>query len=92
MCNMLNIMAIDTFLKPAINRLLTYSKDFRLFHGVLLGGAIVRVRGRDKKSAGSIYKNKKSHPNGWLFWYYYIRITPYPNWLRAYASMNDNAT
>ena len=37
MCNMLDFMTIDTFLQPAINCLVTYSKDFRLLHGVLLG-------------------------------------------------------
>ena len=37
MCNMLDFMAINTFLQPAINCLVTYSKDFRLLHGVLLG-------------------------------------------------------
>ena len=36
MCNMLDFMAIDTFLQPAINCLVTYPKDFRLLHSVLL--------------------------------------------------------
>ena len=37
MCNMLDFMATDTFLQPAINCLVTYSKDLSLLHGVLLG-------------------------------------------------------
>ena len=37
MCNMLDFMAIDTFLQPAINCLVTYSKDLSLLHSVLLG-------------------------------------------------------
>ena len=44
MCNMLDFMAIDTFLKPAINRLVTNPKDFRLTDSILLG----EVRGRPK--------------------------------------------
>ena len=34
-----------------------HSKDFRLLHCLLFGGAIVRVRRRDKTSVGSIWKN-----------------------------------
>ena len=37
MCNMLDFTAMDTFLQPAINCLVTYSKDFRLTDCVLLG-------------------------------------------------------
>ena len=56
------------FLK-VINRLITNPKDFRLLHGILFGETIVRVRGRDKKSVGSISKLQAKAISGICIWH-----------------------
>ena len=60
MRNTHNICRLHKFINPLLHCPYTHSKDFRLLHSVLLGEAIVRVRGRDKKSAGSISNTKKA--------------------------------
>ena len=54
MRNSLDMSGFCKLLKPFTHSAFGNPKDFVLLRGVLLGEAIVRVRGRDKKSAGSI--------------------------------------
>lgn len=54
MRNSLDMSGFCKVLKPFTHGAFCNPKDFVLLHGVLLGEAIVRVRGRDKKSAGNI--------------------------------------
>ena len=65
---MLYFRRLHKFHKPTLNGPYTHTKDFCGLYGVLLGGAIVQVRGRDKKSAGSIWKN--------CFWTRFWPISP----------------